>query len=109
MREARPNYKMIETQRNQMEVRRMRPASRRVVDPKAIRWRNALTLAVRLVVIDGNSFNAAVAAQDLIHDDEKHFRELLSNKLTFLEPYNSARFSLSEAETVCWIEAGRPR
>jgi Fic family protein len=76
---------------------------------QAIRFREALTSAVGRIVANGESFGEAVTAQGLHADDQAAFVALLDERLTSLQPYNSARYSLSEAATIRWIEAGRPR
>jgi hypothetical protein len=41
--------------------------------------------------------------------DDAHFTKMLSDRLSSLQPYNSARYRLSEAATIQWIAAGRLR
>ncbi|WP_213949046.1 Fic family protein [Luteibacter sp. dw_328] len=78
-------------------------------NPLVIRFRDALTSAVGRIVADGQSFGDAVKAQGLNAEDEAQFVKMLSERLNSLQPYNNARYRLSEEATVRWIAAGRPR
>lgn len=78
-------------------------------NPLAIRFREAFTSAISRIVADGQSFDAAVKAQGLNAEDEIHFITMLDERLTSLQPYNSARYRLSEDVTARWIAAGRTR
>ena len=78
-------------------------------DQLAVRYREALTSAVSMIVGDGDTMDHAIAAQRLNHEDAAQFRALLDERLDALQPYNSARYRLSEERTRQWIDAGRPR
>jgi fido (protein-threonine AMPylation protein) len=78
-------------------------------DPLALRFREALTSAVGRIVNAGVTLEDAVRAEGLAADDEAAFAKLLDDRLNSIQPYNSARYRLSEAATIRWIEAGRPR
>lgn len=78
-------------------------------NPLAIRFREALTSAVGRIVAEGQSFGDAVKAQGLNAGDEVHFVKMLGERLDALQPYNNARYRLSEDVTIRWIAAGRPR
>ena len=78
-------------------------------DQLAVRYREALTSAVSMIVGDGDTMDHAIAAQRLNHEDAAQFRALLDERLDAMQPYNSARYRLSEERTRQWIDAGRPR
>lgn len=83
--------------------------SRGAPNALAIRFRDALTSAVGRIVADGESLGEAVKAQGLNADDEAQFTKMLDERLNSIQPYNSARYRLSETATSQWIAAGRPR
>ena len=78
-------------------------------DQLAVRYRAALTSAVGMIVGEGATLDAAIEAQRLNPADAEQFREVLDERLDAMQPYNSARYRISEERTRKWIEAGRPR
>ena len=78
-------------------------------DQLAVRFRAALTAAVGMIVGEGTTLDHAVKAQHLSDEDAKQFRTLLNQRLDAMQPFNSARYRISEERTRQWIDAGRPR
>ena len=78
-------------------------------DQLAVRYRMALTSAVGMIVGEGAMMERAIEAQHLGHEDTAPFRALLEQRLDAMQPYNSARYRISEERTKQWIDAGRPR
>ncbi|GAA0691318.1 Fic family protein [Dyella marensis] len=78
-------------------------------DQLAVRYRAALTSAIGMIVGEGATVGHAVEAQGLQHEEAAPFRSLLEERLDSLQPYNSARYRISEERARRWIDAGRPR
>lgn len=78
-------------------------------DQLAVRHRMALTSAVGMIVGEGATMERAIEAQRLGHEDTAAFRALLEQRLDAMQPYNSARYRISEERAKQWIDAGRPR
>lgn len=79
------------------------------VDQTALRFRSELISAIGMIVGVGKPLEAALQALHLEPSDADTFRALLNERLDSMQPYNSARYRLSEERTLQWIEAGRPR
>jgi len=78
-------------------------------DQLAVRYRAALTSAIGMIVGEGATMDQAVETQGLNHEEAAQFRSLLEERLDAMQPYNSARYRISEERTKQWIDAGRPR
>ncbi|HEX7817466.1 Fic family protein [Dyella sp.] len=78
-------------------------------DQLAVRFRAALTSAIGKIVGEGATLDAAIEAQRLGANDIAPFQALLNERLDAMQPYNSARYRISEEQTHRWIDAGRPR
>lgn len=77
-------------------------------DPLRLRYREALTDAVGLVVRERRSLQAALDELGLGEASAPGFRELLMDELKTLEVFNCARYRLTLSATLAWIAAGRP-
>ncbi|ALB92657.1 hypothetical protein [Burkholderia pseudomallei] len=64
--------------------------------------------AVRQVVCDGVSPEAAVAGLGIPQEEQVAFAECLRKELMHLETFNCVRFRLEAPAVERWIEAGRP-
>ena len=78
-------------------------------DPFRVKYREALTEAVGLVVRGQASEPGAMTGLGLPEEHASKFRELLVQELTALAAFNCARYRLGIKETQAWIDAGRPR
>lgn len=64
--------------------------------------------AVRQIVCDGVSPEAAVAGLGIPQEEQPAFADHLRKELMHLETFNCARFRLEAPAVERWIEAGRP-
>jgi len=78
-------------------------------DQLAVRYRAELTSAIGMIVSEGATLESAIKTQHLNEEDARQFRILLDDRLDAMQPYNSARYRISEERTRQWIDAGRPR
>lgn len=78
-------------------------------DPFRLKYREALSEAVGLVVRGRKSEGEALACLGLPDEDGAKFRQLLRQELNALADFNCARLRLGAGETQAWIDAGRPR
>lgn len=83
-------------------------ASVGVPNPLRLRYRQGLTAAIGLVVVDGKSAQAAVDALGLTEDQAPGFRAMLLDELKTLEVFNFARYGLAQPAVQAWIDANRP-
>lgn len=65
--------------------------------------------AIGMIAGEGKPLESALQALHLEPSDADTFRALLNERLDSMQPYNTARYRLSEERTLQWIEAGRPR
>ncbi|NIM41827.1 MAG: Fic family protein [Hydrogenophaga sp.] len=77
-------------------------------DPLRLRYREALTDAIGLVVRERRSLQAALDELGLGEASAPGFRELLMDELKKLEVFNCARYRLTLSATQAWIAASRP-
>ncbi len=80
-----------------------------VPDPMRLRYRQALSEAIGLVVRDGKTAAEAASELGLTESSAPGFESILTDELAKLEVFNCARYRLTMAETKVWIAAGRPR
>jgi Fic family protein len=78
-------------------------------DQLAARYREAITTAIGAIVRDGKTLAETLAELKLDAGQEKELKPLLDERLNGLEPYNCARYRLTERATSDWIQRGRPR
>lgn len=77
-------------------------------DPFRIKYREALTEAVGLVVRNRNPASEVLAMLELPAEDASKFQQLLTQELKALAAHNCARYRLGMKETQVWIDEGRP-
>ncbi len=78
-------------------------------DPFRIKYREALSEAVGLVVRSRQPAAEALAGLALPDEDAAKFRQLLTQELNALADFNCARYRLGLKETQAWIDDGRPQ
>ncbi len=78
-------------------------------DPLRLRYRQALTDAIGLVVRDRKTLDAVVAELGMGRPADAGFRALLDEELAALEVFNCARYRLTMGTAAAWIADGRPR
>jgi fido (protein-threonine AMPylation protein) len=78
-----------------------------VPDSMRLRYRQALSEAIGLVVRGGKTAVQAAAELGLTEGNAPGFGAILADELAKLEVFNCARYRLTLAETKAWIEAGR--
>lgn len=76
-------------------------------DPFRVKYREALSEAMGLVVRDRKPLADALVDLDLPEEDASKFQELLAQELKALTPFNCARYRLGIRETQAWIDEGR--
>lgn len=74
-----------------------------------VKYREALTEAVGLVVRGRKSEGEALASLGLPDEDVPKFQQLLRQELNALADFNCARLRLGIKETQAWLDQGRPR
>ncbi|HEV3423496.1 MAG TPA: Fic family protein [Paraburkholderia sp.] len=77
-------------------------------NPLRLRYREHLTEAIGLVVLDRKSAQAAVEKLGLTEDQAPGFQAMLLEELKKLEVFNCARYRLTLTATQAWIDANRP-
>lgn len=78
-------------------------------DPFRVKYREALTEAVGLVVRSRKPAAEALAGLGLPDEDASKFQLLLAQELKALAIFNCARHRLSIRDTQAWIDEGRPQ
>ncbi|PMS37450.1 Fic/DOC family protein [Trinickia symbiotica] len=79
-----------------------------VPDTMRLRYRQALSEAIGLVVRGRKAAVEAASELGLTEESAPGFSAILADELAKLEVFNCARYRLTMAETKAWIEAGRP-
>jgi len=74
-----------------------------------VKYREALSKAVGLVVRDRQSEAEALSSLSLPDEDRAKFQQHLRQELNALADFNCARLRLGTKETQAWIDEGRPR
>ncbi|SEA13301.1 Fic family protein [Paraburkholderia sartisoli] len=77
-------------------------------NPLRLRYREHLTEAIGLVVLDRKSAQATVEKLGLTEDKAPGFPAMLLEELKKLEVFNCARYRLPLTATQAWITANRP-
>ncbi|CAG4910868.1 Fic family protein [Paraburkholderia gardini] len=77
-------------------------------NPLRLRYREHLTEAIGLVVLDRKSAQAAMEKLGLTEDQAPGFPAMLLEELKKLEVFNCARYRLTLTATQAWIDASRP-
>lgn len=77
-------------------------------DPFRLQHRENLNRAINLIVVEGDTAEAAVQAASLSDADKDRFMLLLREELKVLNEYNCARYRLTLRQVDKWIKAGRP-
>lgn len=77
-------------------------------DPMRLRYRESLNEAVALVVRERKLAAEVLGELQLTEDRAPGFEGLLRDELRKLEVFNCARYRLTMAATLAWVEAGRP-